>query len=780
MKKKLPLLFLVLSLVVGCDRLGLSTSSSSKSSAPESATTSVLSSISEDVAESSEKEPPFSEEESSTPTTESDSVGEEPTTSVPEPDTSVDEPSTSVPEPDTSVEEPSTSVEEPDTSVEEPDTSVEEPDTSVEEPSSSVDEPSSEEPLTYYTVTFYKKVNVVHAELLVAEGELITVPLDPVIAGDEFIGWYFDLDFELPFDPAHVVTRDLSLYAKWASDEVVIPEYTPLHFIGETENLNLSYISWGIDAADERSYFTYDSVTETYTYEIELGYGATFKIKEPFKEWNTEETGYDNIELTYFDLNAESDLEFLTQTANYDIEILNAGVYLLTIDLNANEALTVTYINEPISEGVTLNPPLEYTVTFYLDLTTYYAEVTVTPGETLVLPLDPILADKEFVGWYLDLNFTNEFTGDEIITSSFNVYAKFIDDEGEVIEPDVPEYNFHAIGNFMNGDENVWDFDAANSYYHFGYNNDTKLYRLKISIGHNAEFKVKEIGLPWDTGTNDDYGLEYSFNELDSNFNYSYLERAENNNIRVTLAGEYELLVDLATHQLKVTWLKHATDQGLAETIYSSSWGIVGTHNDWGNDGLDTVMKTDLASGVVFRRAMKFNEGDEWKIRVSNEWVNDPSVNHGAHSANILPEGMHNKESGDDNIVVTKSGYYTVVYDGVKLIVDEVKFALRGNALATGWQEDSAPLELVNKYFEQYEPRREIYEYSSVFTFTPGEYRFKLASLGPYLGLDYSPRPGSDLTNYKVTEETTLRVTLKIIFDDANDTFLHTYSITAA
>ena len=746
MKKKLPLLLLLISLVTSCD-FGVSSSSGANSQSNEE-TTSITESATS--AESSDISEIASSAESSVPASES---------SVPPSSENLVPPSseTSLP--------PSSENSVPPSS-----------ENSVPPSSETSLPPSSEEPqITEYFVTFWKTADEIYETVTVEEGKTVTLPEEPEIEDELFRGWYVDLAAEIVFDHLLPITSDIDVFAKW---EQAAPSYTLLHLIGEPENTNLSYISWGVNDYDPRSLLSYDPVTTLYTLEIELGYGAMFKIKEPLKEWNTEETGYDNTELTYLDLSFDSDLAYLIETVNYDIHVLHAGIYSLEVNLNAEKRLTIRYVSEPVSEGVTQNPPPEYTVTFYLDATTYYTEAKASADRDFVFPIAPVLPDKTFAGWFYELAFSHEFFGDELITSDFNLFARFINEEGETASHDLPGFEFHAIGDFKNGDDNVWDITGANSYYHFSYNRNTMFYRLKISIGHDAEFKVKEIGLPWDDGSAVNYGLEYSYEELDRNFNYSYLSRGENNNIRVTLAGEYELLINVFTNRLKVTWIQQATDSGLSQTINSYTWGIVGTHNNWGEPDdfdyriLDIPLKNDRAADVLFHRAIKFYAGDEWKIRENNRW----DLNFGAHPDNVLPAGMYNQAEGQ-NIVVTKTSYYTVVFDGTKLIVSDLLFALRGNALANGWQEDT-PLLLVDKYHERLEPRREVYEYSLVIALKPGEFRFKVATVGPYRGLEFSPKNSNEPVNYKVIAPGIYRVTLRIMFSTTNDELLHSFAAT--
>lgn len=47
-------------------------------------------------------------------------------------------------------------------------------------------------------------------------GELIEKPQDPVLQGHTFDGWYWDIDFKLPWNfEENIVEGDMFLYAKW-------------------------------------------------------------------------------------------------------------------------------------------------------------------------------------------------------------------------------------------------------------------------------------------------------------------------------------------------------------------------------------------------------------------------------------------------------------------------------------------------------------------------------------------------------------------------------------
>jgi uncharacterized repeat protein (TIGR02543 family) len=70
-----------------------------------------------------------------------------------------------------------------------------------------------------YTVSFETNGAGVISPQTVTKYEIISLPDNPIKAGDEFLGWYIDEACTMPFIKNQQITSDMTLYAKWSSSE---------------------------------------------------------------------------------------------------------------------------------------------------------------------------------------------------------------------------------------------------------------------------------------------------------------------------------------------------------------------------------------------------------------------------------------------------------------------------------------------------------------------------------------------------------------------------------
>lgn len=78
-------------------------------------------------------------------------------------------------------------------------------------------------------------------DTLLVENEVIVQPDDPIKTGDTLIGWYTDEEFTNAYDFDHIVDDNITLYAKWLSDESTA---TPGTITTPTETASLFGIAW--------------------------------------------------------------------------------------------------------------------------------------------------------------------------------------------------------------------------------------------------------------------------------------------------------------------------------------------------------------------------------------------------------------------------------------------------------------------------------------------------------------------------------------------------------
>lgn len=107
----------------------------------------------------------------------------------------------------------------------------------------------------------------------------------------------------------------------------------------------------------------------------------------------------------------------------------------------------------------------------------------------------------------------------------------------------------------------------------------------------------------------------------------------------------------------------------LSAKASADTWGIAGTHNDWGNADLDTPMTLAFESDASGNRdyyltaTLDLKANNAWKIRTDNQWTNSFGTND--------VEGEFEEAGSDNNFKVSEDGTYTI-----KLYFNKVKAKL--------------------------------------------------------------------------------------------------------
>ncbi len=76
--------------------------------------------------------------------------------------------------------------------------------------------------IKYYTVTFETNGGSEIANQTIASGKTATMPQTPTKNGYEFLGWFIDEDCTEIYRFATPVTEDITIYAKWKSDDYIV------------------------------------------------------------------------------------------------------------------------------------------------------------------------------------------------------------------------------------------------------------------------------------------------------------------------------------------------------------------------------------------------------------------------------------------------------------------------------------------------------------------------------------------------------------------------------
>lgn len=416
-----------------------------------------------------------------------------------------------------------------------------------------------------------------------------------------------------------------------------------------------------------------------------------------------------------------------------------------------------------------------HVVTFWEDTVgKFYTEVEVEHGKTVEMPADPTREGFDFEGWFEDTGYVTEFEEATLIEEDLDLYGKW----KKQYVPD--ERTFHIIGDLQNTEyENTWNTGADHyTNTHMTIAEDQNLYTIEIEIGWMGKFKVKQPGEPWDAGQ------EYDYTDIPEGQVPEYVIEGDTRNVQVKTAGLYRVQVETDLGELYIERLGDAVGEGVKPDPDPNSvlaWGMVGSMSwsNWGGSP-DLEPTYDEGAGFHYFRAVYLNVGDQFKFRTDNAW----GVELGWSTSAVLPDASYitpemdgeNPKSGG-NLIVAAEGFYTITIQKVEevnvLTVAPTEFVLRGTALTTGWDADGAQaLELVSAVAVE---EVMTYTYSGTFDLLAGQFKAKLAGVGPYSGWDTSfgdSTTGSG--NFELAAAGSYDVTLVVTFDAATMAFTGT------
>ncbi len=254
----------------------------------------------------------------------------------------------------------------------------------------------------------------------IPENTKITLPT-PTKEGYIFGGWYEDADYTNQFSSWETVTTSMLLYAKWNKKPI---RTAKAEYIGDPVVIN--------NAVDKKD------IVVTVTFSD----GTTAILDE--EEYFLQNDFYDTVGEKYVSVYYRQD-NYDRYLCNVKVKFVKETVHCIGFDTMGGSAVA------PITG--------------------------IAPNSTISLPEKPTKKGYVFDGWYLEKNYVTKFTGEEKITKTFIVYAKWIK-ESEVSEEDKPyseELTLNAsvinvavgateavIVNTMDPNLEVW-YDSSNS-----------------------------------------------------------------------------------------------------------------------------------------------------------------------------------------------------------------------------------------------------------------------------------------------------------------------------
>ena len=274
-----------------------------------------------------------------------------------------------------------------------------------------------------YTVTFNSNGGSAVESEEVNHGETVAAPVTPTKEGYAFGGWYKDdnLTEEYSFDS--LVTKNMTLYAKWITG---------------------SYqITYDLDGGVANNPTYYDIETPTFTLEAPTKTGYTFKGwtgsngETPQLSVTIEQgtTGNKNYTAHYeaieykIDFNYEG-IDSIEETYGSEITLptpRKTGYRFLGwyIDSSFTELFDETTMP---AENLTLYPKFEiniYTISFNTNGGNGISAIDIAyNGEIPNLPT-PVKEGYRFLGWYSDSSLTEEFNMTNMPAENITIYAKW-------------------------------------------------------------------------------------------------------------------------------------------------------------------------------------------------------------------------------------------------------------------------------------------------------------------------------------------------------------------
>jgi uncharacterized repeat protein (TIGR02543 family) len=275
-----------------------------------------------------------------------------------------------------------------------------------------------------FTVTFMNGTETVGTQT-VPENAKVVEPSEPSKAGYTFVGWYTDAALTSDFVWKTTITKDMTLYAKW---EVVLNEYTVVFMDGQTKlaeqkvvengtadlsiapnKTGLEFLGWYTDADFKTGFDKTSKVTSDITLY------ARYAVAE-YQVFFEVDGG--SFVPSLFVIHGEKAMEPTVAPTKESYEFM--GWY------TERECINAFDWNTPIMKDTELFAKWEvkYTVTFS-DGTENIGTKQVINNTVVSDLVAPIIANREFVAFYDDNQFTNALDGATKIDGNRTIYVKY-------------------------------------------------------------------------------------------------------------------------------------------------------------------------------------------------------------------------------------------------------------------------------------------------------------------------------------------------------------------
>ena len=319
-----------------------------------------------------------------------------------------------------------------------------------------------------YTLSFDNTGDASIDSLTYYYDESIELPDAPEKEGHTFEGWYVDADYDETFDYDAMPDYDLTAYAKWEPNNYLI-EYN------ETGDTTLSSSSITYDApidlpdAPEKEGHTFEGwyvdsdYDETFDYDTMPAYDVSLYANWEINDYEIafKETGDKALSPSSITYGDSISLPDDPQKEGHTFEGW-------ALDENYDEAFdydTMPAYDISLYAKWSVN---DYDITFRKTDDKILSSSTITYGDPISLPDDPIKEGHTFEGWYVDADYDEAYDYDTMPAYDVTVHPKWTVNDYEIslkIEHEDKSYTF-AYGETIDiGDPSSHFFERFEGWY---------------------------------------------------------------------------------------------------------------------------------------------------------------------------------------------------------------------------------------------------------------------------------------------------------------------------
>ena len=251
----------------------------------------------------------------------------------------------------------------------------------------------------------------------------------------------------------------------------------------------------------------------------------------------------------------------------------------------------------------------------------------------------------------------------DLILDPENATAKIIasvavDGGGDTPEPVTPTFEGWSVIGSLTGWSDDIDMTKSGAFW----------VAREVEIAADDQFKFRKAH-DWA----ENIGAEGEEEPFVVTIGEKYTGVAGGKNLGVPAAGKYDLYVNPD----ELTFYVMASGEIPAEI---TTWGVVGTINNWGNDGADLALIEE--NGMLVHKGVELTASDQFKIRFASDWAENRGAPGDVEPYVIDVTQPVAAVAGGKNLGVPEDGTYDVWYDELNEIIYVVK---TGEALPATW-----------------------------------------------------------------------------------------------